>query len=117
MRMENGHLLQMKMGTCRRKWGTSPKKGALIRVEKGKGHVYKLIGALVKVKGALFLCKKGHFSYVKRGTLPMQKGALFGCLKKWGGGGHCAPLAPPPPGRTASAYLYFLSTNTCIHLW
>ena len=67
----------------------SKKKGALKRVEKGKGHVYKLIGALVKVKGTLFLCKKGHFSYVKRGT--------FRVLEKVGA------LCPPfPPGRTAS---------------
>lgn len=42
-------------------------KGALIRVEKGKGYFYKLIGALFKVKRALFLCKKGHFPYVKKG--------------------------------------------------
>ena len=57
--MENGHFSQRKMGTCRRKMDTC--HGALIRVEKGKGHFYKLIGALVKVKGALFLYKKGHF--------------------------------------------------------
>ena len=55
-------FLQRKMGTCRRKRGTCGIKGALIRGEKGKGHFYKLIGALVKVKRALFLCKKGHIS-------------------------------------------------------
>ena len=27
---------------------------------KGEGALLKLIGTLVKVKGALFLCKKGH---------------------------------------------------------
>ena len=64
MRMENGHLLQKKMGTCRRKRGTCPNTRALIRVEKGKGHFYKLIGAL-------FLCKKGHFLKSKRGIFPM----------------------------------------------
>ena len=60
---------------CKGKWEPIERKGArvqikgaLIRVEKGKGHFYKLIGALVTVKGALFLCKKGHFPYVKRGT-------------------------------------------------
>ena len=26
-----------------------------------KGHFNKVIGALVKVKGAIFLCTKGHF--------------------------------------------------------
>ena len=36
-------------------------KGALIRGGKEKGHLQKLIGALVKVKGAPFLCKTGYF--------------------------------------------------------
>ena len=36
-------------------------KGVLIRVGKGKVHFLKVIVALVKLKGVLFLCKKGHF--------------------------------------------------------
>ena len=47
-----------------------------------KGNFYKVIGALVEVKGA--------FSYVKRGT--------FWILEKWG---HCAPY-PPLLGSAAS---------------
>ena len=46
----------------------------IIRGEKGKGHFYKVMGVLVKVKGALFLCKMGFFYKVK--------GAHFGYLKK-----------------------------------
>ena len=36
-------------------------KGVLIRVGKGKVHFLKVIVALVKLKGVLFLGKKGHF--------------------------------------------------------
>ena len=55
------------------------KNRIIIRGGKGKGHFDILIGALVKVKSALFLCKKGHFSVLQ--TM---------------GGGHCAG----PPGTT-----------------
>ena len=74
---------------CKGKWelvegkGVSFKiKGALIRGGKGKGHFNKIIGALVKVKGELFLCKKG---------------ALFGYLNKWVG-----TVPHLPPGSAAS---------------
>ena len=61
MRMENGHLLQRKKELVEGKGAGVRIKGAFISVEKGKRHFYKLIGAFVNVKGALFLCKKGHF--------------------------------------------------------
>ena len=60
-RMENGHLLQRKKELVEGKGARVQIKGALIRVEKGKRHFYKLIGAFVNVQEALFLCTKGHF--------------------------------------------------------
>ena len=55
-------------------------KGALFRVEKGKGHFYKWIRALVKVKWGLFLRIKGHFGDSWKsgggggvGTVPLAK--------------------------------------------
>ena len=77
--MENRHILQRKLGTCQGKEVRVKIKGAHIRGGKGRGHYYKLIGAL--------LCKKGAYYKVK--------GALFGYLKKWGG--TVPPLPPPPP--------------------
>ena len=45
----------------------------------------------------------------------MEKGALFGYLKKWGGGGLCPP-APPPPGSAASACIRTnITTSTPIN--
>ena len=83
-----GHLWEGTMDNyCKGQWELVKGKGVrvkiklvLIRGGKGKGHFYKLIGALVKVKGALFLCKKGHFW----GT--------------WKVGGCAFPCPPPPPG-------------------
>ena len=81
--MENGHLLQRKIesrrrkrGACQTKINESVKmKGALVRVEKGKGHFYKIIRALVKVKWGLFLRIKGHFFLGGGGvgTVPLAK--------------------------------------------
>ena len=59
-----GHILQGKMGTCRRKRGTCQNK-------RGTYHRRNVIGALFYVKWALFLCKKGHFSRSYRSTFPM----------------------------------------------
>ena len=87
-RMKNGHLLQRKRG--RGKGASAKLKGALIIGEKGKGHFYKWIGALVKVKGALFLCKKW--------ALPtIFKGEFWGTWKQIGGGGGGGALCPLPP--------------------
>lgn len=54
----------------------------------------------MKVKGALFLCKKGLFPVLKRGT--------FRVREKVGGG--TVPLSPPPR-RAASAPLSHTATE------
>ena len=59
MRMGNGHFFARKI------------KGALFRDEKGKVHFFKLIGALVKVKGALFLRKRRALLTKLKGHFPM----------------------------------------------
>ena len=52
MRMEMDTYCKGNWELVERKGARFQIKGALIRVEKGKGHLYKAIGALVKVKGA-----------------------------------------------------------------
>ena len=62
--MGNGHLLQMKMGTFRRKRVSVNMKEALIGGKWGKGHLSKY---------------NGQFSHVKRDTsYSVKKGALLG---------------------------------------
>lgn len=86
---------------CKGKWelcrkrGTCDNKRAFIRGAKGKGHVYKLKRAFVKVNGAPFLCKKGTSYRVKGALSPVKRGS-FRVLGKVGEG-DCVPSAPPLP--------------------
>ena len=64
---ETGNL-SGKRGTCQNKRGTFQRwkeEGAILKINRGtyqsnRGTFYVKGGASYKVKGALFLCKKGH---------------------------------------------------------
>ena len=85
MRMENGHSLLRKMGTCRSKRGTCRnKRSTSQRCERGKGQFLKINRGTCQSKRGTFLCKKG--------TSHKVKGALLGTWKSGGGGGGLCSL-------------------------